>query len=215
MSHSFYQHLFCSEMQADLHPSNLQGGKPLRRRASLSDVDHLQLHKWGKLSGWDRNKPGSKQDKSSLSTSSSISNTLLKELGRSRYPPHGSSPLWVLDAASRGQSCNRGAGGAHGFLHVCHLSHHRPHWHNGCFQGLWADTSWTEPLVTKCVVCSTYPSMSISWLFSEHSPADLRYHVLQSQGKIMFSLLLEEEGNSFPRILSCVSWLCHFRSQDT
>lgn len=66
---AFYQHLFCSETQADLYQSNLQGGKPLRGWVSLSDVDNSQLYKWGRWSGWDRNKPGSKQKVLSLQTS--------------------------------------------------------------------------------------------------------------------------------------------------
>lgn len=66
---AFYQHLLCSETQADLYQSNLQGGKPPRGWVSLSDVDNSQLYKWGRWSGWDRNKPGSKQKVLSLQTS--------------------------------------------------------------------------------------------------------------------------------------------------
>lgn len=204
MLHSFYQHLFCSEMQADLHQSNLQGGKPLRGRASLSDVDHFQLHKWGKLSGWDRNKPGSKQDKSSLSTSSSISNTLLKEPGRIRYPPHCFSPLRVLDAASRGQSHNRGAGGARGYLHVCHLSQHWPRWPDGCFQGLWADRNWMEPSVTKHVVCSTYPSTSMSWLILNTPQQIYSIMFFSPREKECAAFWLGKRGTVFPG--SCPSF---------
>lgn len=41
---AFFQYLFCSETQADLYQSNLQGGKPRSGWVSLSDVDNSQLY---------------------------------------------------------------------------------------------------------------------------------------------------------------------------
>lgn len=183
----FFQHLFFSEIQADLYQSNLQGGKPLRGWVSLSDVDKSQLYKWRRWSGWNKINLGLNK-KFCLYKHLHVKNSS-QRAWQKQHPTDTERllPSRILNASSRGQSCTWDPRGACG--HPADLLWCLPR----AQLTLLARPLWRQELdraTSSALPGVFYLSQHQHLMFASENPAaHLQCHVLRSQGKIIFSLL--------------------------